>query len=78
MSTYLYHYGTQEKPIIGLFTSPVKSEENDIHTFSRNKNHRIGLVNLDIESVSNDLSAIHNEESIYVKTISNLLETIKD
>lgn len=76
MSTYLYHYGIQEKPIIGLFTSPVKSIENDIHTFSRNKNHKIGLVNLDIESVGDDITAIHREEAVYANTISNLLETL--
>jgi 5-methylcytosine-specific restriction endonuclease McrBC regulatory subunit McrC len=76
MSTYLYHYGTRDKPILGLFSSPVKSEKNDIHTFSRNQNHQIGLINLDIESADGNIPDIHLEEVSYAKTISNLLKTL--
>lgn len=76
MSTYLYHYGTRDKPILGLFSSPVKSEKNDIHTFSRNQNHQIGLINLDIESADGNIPDIHLEEASYAKTISNLLKTL--
>ncbi len=75
MTTYLYHYGKENQTIMGVFTSPVACSENDIHTFSGNRNHRIGLVNLNIESAEDDLERLHESEAEYISTIANLLKT---
>ena len=76
MTTYLYHYGKENQSIIGLFTSPVACAGNDIHTFSGNRNHRIGLVNLNIESVEDDVEKLHESETEYISKLINLLRTI--
>ena len=49
MSTYMYHYSKEKEKIIGLFISPVVQEGVDLKTFSSNKNHKIGVLNLNIE-----------------------------
>ena len=74
MSTYLYHYGNEKEPIIGIFTSPVECEKNETYIFSRNQNHKIGLINLNIESADYDISVLHSNEEKYAETINNLLE----
>lgn len=78
MSTYLYHYGRQEKPIVGIFTSPVTDTSNDIHAFSQNANHRIGLVNLNINDAEGNISQIHEFENKYIERIVALLDSVKD
>lgn len=75
MTTYLYHYGKENQTIMGVFTSPVACSENDIHTFSGNRNHRIGLVNLNIERAKDDLERLHESEAEYISTITDLLKT---
>ena len=35
MSTYLYHYGKEDKTIVGIFTSPVACPKNDIHSYKK-------------------------------------------
>ncbi len=47
MSTYLYHYGDKDRKVLGLFISPVES--NEIKSLKHNNNHRIGVLGLDIE-----------------------------
>jgi 5-methylcytosine-specific restriction endonuclease McrBC regulatory subunit McrC len=76
MTTYLYHYGNENQPIMGIFTSPVACAGNDIHTFSENRNHRIGLVNLNIESAEDDVEKLHESEAEYISKLINLLRTI--
>lgn len=74
MSTYLYHYGKHNEPIIGIFTAPVECIKNDIHTYSENRKHRIGLVNLNIAVADNDTYKIHLIEGEYINTILSLLK----
>ena len=76
MTTYLYHYGNESQPIMGIFTSPVDCAGNDIHTFSENRNHRIGLVNLNIESAVDDVEKLHESDAEYISKLINLLRTI--
>ncbi|MBO4587300.1 MAG: hypothetical protein J5711_00145 [Bacteroidales bacterium] len=79
MSTYLYHFGAQNKSIIGIFTSPVENKQtDDIHFYSANKKHRIGLVNLEINSASGNIQLIHEFEKNYINQIERELDSIKD
>ena len=73
MSTYLYHYGKHDESIIGIFTAPVEGIKNDIHTYSENRKHRIGLVNLNIAVADDDTYRIHLIEEEYINTILSLL-----
>ncbi len=52
MTTYLYHYGKNDKEIVGLFISPVAEIENNSKKLMSNKNHKIGVVNLNIDQFS--------------------------
>lgn len=72
MNTYMYHYG-HDQPMIGIFTSPVPNEEQKLHTYSCNKNHKIGIVNLCIDNICEDVLKIHDEEQLYVNKIMKLL-----
>lgn len=74
MSTYLYHYGKENQTITGIFTSPVQCIDNDIHTYSGNKNHKIGLVNMNIVDAHDDISLIHEYEDKYINKIRSLLK----
>lgn len=71
MTTYLYHYGEENRNIVGIFTAPIECCDNDIHTYRNNRNHKIGLVNLDITKDS--IESIHLAEKKYIETIINLL-----
>ncbi len=51
MNTYIYHYGKNNPNMIGLFVSPVSNSVNDdIHYYTNNEKHKIGLINLDIDT----------------------------
>lgn len=76
MTTYLHHYGKEDQSIIGLFTSPVPCSEDDVHAYSHNKNHRIGLVNLDIVSVDDNIELLHKNEQIYLDNITKILASL--
>ena len=76
MTTYLHHYGKEDQSIIGLFTSPVHCSEDDVHAYSHNKNHRIGLVNLDVESVGDNIELLHKNEQIYLDNITKILASL--
>ena len=76
MTTYLYHYGKQGSPIVGIFTAPIACKEKDIHTYSENSNHRIGLVNLNIEDAGDDINKIYSLEKEYIDEISDLLKAL--
>lgn len=76
MCTYLYHYGKMNDSIIGLFSSPCSQiNNNDIHSFSSNNKHRIGLVNLNAE---NTMEKIHEEENNYISKIKKYLSELTD
>ena len=76
MTTYLHHYGKEDQSIIGLFTSPVPCSEDDVHAYSHNKNHRIGLVNLDIVSVDDNIELLHKNEQVYLDNITKILASL--
>ena len=76
MSTYLYHYGKKDKAIAGVFTSPVACSKDDIHSFSENRNHYIGLINLNIAGANDNVAKVHDYETEYVDEILNLLNTL--
>ena len=76
MTTYLHHYGKEDQSIIGLFTSPFPCSEDDVHAYSHNKNHRIGLVNLDIVSVDDNIELLHKNEQIYLDNITKILASL--
>lgn len=75
MNTYLYHYGSNSR-IAGVYTSPVAEYDVELHYYTNNPHHCIGLVNLDIEGCGNDMAKIHLEESKYIERIKRLLEEI--
>lgn len=76
MTTYLHHYGKEDQSIIGLFTSPFPCSEDDVHAYSHNKNHRIGLVNLDIVSVDDNIELLHKNEQVYLDNITKILASL--
>lgn len=76
MTTYIYHYSKKNQNIVGLFTAPIKGIDDDIHTFSENKNQRIGLVNMNIVDAENDISLLHNYEKEYIDKINKILSCL--
>lgn len=76
MCTYLYHYGKPGTPIVGIFSSPTENHNTDLHIFTHEKNHRIGVVNLNIENCR--LCDIKSEEIRYAKRIINAVEVASD
>lgn len=81
MVTYLYHYGQEETPIAGIFTSPapkLNPDKHDVYSFSNNPNHQIGLLNLDIEKCGEDIEKLHEEENTYINNIINILKTLAE
>ena len=76
MSTYLYHYGKEDKTIVGIFTSPVACPKNDIHSYSEKRNHYIGLVNLNIADANDNVAKVHEYEQEYINELIKLLSTI--
>ena len=75
MSTYLYHYGKEEKRAIGVFTSPVECFEQRLHTFTENQRHQIGLINLAIDT-ADSIEQIHQIEDAYIKNVQQLLNSL--
>ena len=74
MTTYIYHYADATALFLGLFVSPCSG--NDIHPMTRNKGHRIGVLNLDIGRWdSGDVSGkdMENSELAFVNTLRDLL-----
>lgn len=76
MSTYLYHYGTSNKAIAGIFTSPVYCQKEDVYCMKHNDLHYIGLINLNIEDKETSIDT-HIEEISYVKRIEGILKRIE-
>ena len=73
MTTYLYHYGNEEREIVGIFTSPVAGTANDLHSYAHHKRHRVGLVNLNIVDADDNLEKLHKHEEAYVHQIKQIL-----
>ena len=76
MTTYLHHYGNEGQNIVGLFTSPVSCKDNDIHSYTHNKNYRIGLLNLDISNAGDNIEQLHKNEQIYLDNITKILDCL--
>jgi 5-methylcytosine-specific restriction endonuclease McrBC regulatory subunit McrC len=76
MSTYLYHYGTSNKAIAGIFTSPVCCQIENVYCMKHNDLHYIGLINLNIEDKETPIDT-HLEEISYVKRIEDILKRIE-
>ena len=78
MCTYLYHYGNEGDKIVGLFVSPFSKEENENLIFTNNSKHRIGILNLPLDSINNENSVrkIIREEESFICRISNLLNNL--
>lgn len=72
MNTYLYHYG-KGKRVAGIFTSPVEDTDKELHRYANNPEHRIGVINLNIDSCSNDIDKIHAAEEAYIQRILKIL-----
>lgn len=73
MTTYLYHYGEHNKPIIGIFTAPTSQKEPEHYFFSNKNKHQIGLLNLNIKSAKT-IDDVHKSEDYYIKSIESLLK----
>ena len=74
MTTYIYHYADATALFLGLFVSPCSG--NDIHPMTRNKGHRIGVLNLDIgrwDSGDVSVKDMENSELAFVNTLRDLL-----
>ena len=76
MTTYLHHYGNDETGIAGIFTAPVACSDNDIHSYSQKKNHRIGLVNLNIVAADDNIELLHENENAYIDKIKRILKSL--
>lgn len=75
MIAYLYHYGSNNENLIGLFCSPIENtKDNDVHYLTNNKKHKIGLLNLDIDGVENNDEAIRIREKEFCQKIISLIE----
>ncbi len=80
MSTYLYHYGKDSEKIIGLFISPIEQEGIDLKILKNNKNHKIGVLNLNITQFDKDeddnfsLESINQEEKNFINKIKKELQ----
>lgn len=75
MTTYLYHYGKESNKIIGLFISPKNQDTITLKEFNHNKNHKIGVLNLDIEQFDNKIEndKIKKEEIHFIKKLRGIL-----
>ena len=76
MTTYMYHYAKQDKKVLGLFISPMGQENVSLHTLANNLNHKIGVLNLNIEQFNNDFSLenINTEEKKFIKNLKKELQ----
>lgn len=92
MTTYLYHYGKDNQPIYGLFVAPANYDEGanaqdiqqesnfanvEIKKLEHNSLHKIGLVNVEIEKISNQAELEKLEESFAGK-INEMLKKIQE
>lgn len=90
MITYLYRYAEPDKKVVGLFISPVKnfseSPDSDVKSLNNHENHKIGVINLDIEqfNTSGDdnktpfsLKTIQEEEVRFIDNIKKILDNLK-
>jgi hypothetical protein len=81
MTTYLYHYGKDNEKIVGLFVSPINQSEEVPKALRNNKNHKIGVMNLNIEQFDKELDKedkfstqeIKDEETKFINIIKGLL-----
>lgn len=74
MSTYLYHYANSDDKILGLFVSPMGAD-GEVKSFSKSKNHKIGVVSLDIKQFEGkeefSLDEIQKAEKSFIEQVKN-------
>lgn len=82
MSTYLYHYGSSEKPILGLFVTPESnSGPAQVESMHSNPLHRLGVACFGLSSLgwecpetgSIDISQVRETERAFCEAITKLL-----
>lgn len=82
MSTYLYHYGGAEKPILGLFVTPESSSgPPQVESMHSNPRHRLGVACFGLSSLgrerpetdSIDLTQVRETERAFGEAIAKLL-----
>jgi 5-methylcytosine-specific restriction enzyme subunit McrC len=82
MGTYLYHYGRSERPILGLFVTPVPgANAANVETMSQHPLHKIGVVAFDITggdgttmSAANFREMIRRAEDTFAEVVRRELE----
>lgn len=82
MGTYLYHYGRHERPILGLFVTPVSgSITANVETLSRHSLHKMGVAVFDITGWDNTstsaaatIEMIHKSEEDFADVVMRELE----
>jgi 5-methylcytosine-specific restriction endonuclease McrBC regulatory subunit McrC len=78
MTTYLYHYAKGDEPICGIFVSPANYNVNEEPLcLEHNPRHRIGLVNMEIDAVEDDLNVLQQKEQEFVGRIGKILEALE-
>lgn len=77
MTTYLYHYGNENEKIVGLFISPIEQSNEEIKIFKNNLNHKMGVINLNIEQFNENIDfsieKVKSEELIFIEKIKGIL-----
>ncbi len=75
MSTYMYHYGKNDKKLIGLFVSPITQGEISLKSFNHNKNHKIGVLNLNIQKFDKEFNRddVEKEEQNFIEQLKEIL-----
>lgn len=88
MTTYLYHYGKSEAPLLGLFVSPFPGA-GDAHPMAKEPRHCIGVLNFDISqwdqpndpqkknANSINIVDIQKREKEFVETVRKRLEKVQ-
>ncbi len=75
MTTYLYHYGKETENILGLFVAPVEQNDEENPKILNNNNHRIGILNLNIDQFTDTFKAndIKKEENNFIQKLKGIL-----
>lgn len=83
MGTYLYHYGREDHPLLGLFITPVRgAPQGDVAALSRHPQHRLGVLTFDITgwdaaalvSESPALEQLRRAEAAFAQKVLHALE----
>jgi len=80
MTTYLYHYGQIDVPLLGLFVCPGEGDKN-LHQLEKHRHHTIGVLNFDLDQWDKkedkfDKCAINVYEEKFVTKLTAKLKEI--